>query len=251
MAAIDPRTEDHPPAQPEYEDPVAPTEYDVSSREGEDDPDGSESNLPPIVDPDGEIEALEDRSAPVKRRLWSFDKSGTLQEIEYEQKGLMWFGKLELYGLLGQAVKVVLEGDNPLGIDSMLGIARDPRQMINDLMGVNNLPGADTSPDRADREADQMELEAGKLISALAQVVSMAPELISQAYCIALAIPKAQRPWAVNWAFPNMDDEMGKDILHTFIDQNWGVMEEFFTVELPKIIKRIVMARTKASAGRP
>jgi hypothetical protein len=48
-----------------------------------------------------------------------------------------------------------------------------------------------------------------------------------------------------------MDDEMGKDILAAFIDQNWGVMEDFFVLELPKIVKRVVKARkAKASAGR-
>jgi hypothetical protein len=78
-------------------------------------------------------------------------------------------------------------------------------------------------------------------------VVSIAPDLLYQAYCIALAIPKTHRNWAVEWAFPNMDDEMGMDILHTFIDQNLGVMEDFFGRELPKIMKRVVKAR--ASAG--
>jgi hypothetical protein len=93
-------------------------------------------------------------------------------------------------------------------------------------------------------------MEAGKVMAAFAQVVAMAPELLAQAYCVALAVPKTHRPWAIEWAFPNMDDEMGKDILHVFIDQNWGVMEDFFVQELPKIVKRIVKAREGSSAGR-
>jgi hypothetical protein len=117
---------------------------------------------------------------------------------------------------------------------------------MSDLMG--DLPGADTAPDR---KGDQdLDIEAGKVMAAFAQVVAMAPDLLAQAYCVALAVPKTWRNWAVQWAFPNMDDEMGKDILHVFIDQNWGVMEDFFVQELPKIVKRIVKARKSSSTGR-
>jgi hypothetical protein len=246
MAAVNqPTTEDHPPAKPEYEEPVE-REYEAPVEAEQEEP-SRESTLPPIVDPDGELEALEDRSMPVERVLWAIDRQGKRVEQVYVQKGLMWFGKIELYGILGQAVEVVLQGDNPLGIDSMLGLARNPVQMVSDLMGYN-LPGADTAPDRQSDE-EQMEVEAGKVMAAFAKVVALSPDLLKQAYCIALDVPKTHRNWAVEWAFPNIDDEMGKDVLHTFIDQNWGVMEDFFAHEVSKIIKRIVKARMKGSAG--
>lgn len=254
MAAIHPPTgealslgdqHDEPPARPEYADPVE-AEDQAPTESGNDEPPAPEATLPPLVDPEGELEQLEDRSLPITRLLWAENREGKRIQQDYTQKGLSWFGKLELYGLLGQAVKVVLEGDNPLGIGSMMDMARNPRQMVADLMGAA-LPGADTAPDRKEDSGD-VEVEAAKVMSAFAQVVAMAPDLLAQAYCVALAIPKTHRNWAIEWAFPNMDDEMGKDILHTFIDQNWGVMEDFFTQELPKIIKRIVKARR--SAGR-
>lgn len=247
MSAASQTTHDEPPARPEYADPLdvdpgAPVASAVA-----DEPPPPEATMPPIADPEGELEELEDRSAPVERVLWAINTRGERVEHAYTQKGLSWFGKLELYGLLGQAVKVVLEGENPLGIGSIVDIARDPRQMISDLMG--ELPGAEDRPDKTETE-QEMELEAGKVLAAFAQVVSMAPELLSQAYCVALAIPKTHRPWAIEWAFPNMDDEMGKDILHTFIAQNWGVMEDFFVHEVKKITQRIVQERRKVSAGR-
>jgi hypothetical protein len=242
MSAVHSPTEDQPPARPEYAEPVEPEEQAPAEQVYEE-PEPPAAKLPPIVDPDGEIEELEDRSMPVTRMLWAINTKGERVEQPFTQKGLMWFGKIELYGLLGQAVEVVLQGENPLGLGSLMGLAQNPRQMVSDLMG--SLPGADTAPDRADNE-DAMELEAGKVLAAFAKVVSLSPELLSQAYCIALAIPKTHRNWAINWAFPNMDDEMGKDILHTFIDQNWGVMEDFFAHELPKILKRIIKARRSA-----
>jgi hypothetical protein len=248
MAAIDPHTEEVPPARPEYSDPVEPADdFPVEAPDDGSLP-SSAATLPPIVDPEGELEELEDRSMPIERTLWAITPRGERVERVYVQRGLMWFGKLELYGLLGKAVEVVLEGDNPLGIGSMLDMVQNPRQKIFDLMG--NLPGADTAPDLVEQDENNMEIEAGKVLAAFAKVISLAPELISQAYCIVLDVPKTHRAWATEWAFRNMDDEMGKDILAAFVDQNWGVMEDFFARELPKIVKRVVKARKKVSAGR-
>jgi hypothetical protein len=250
MAAIDPATTDQPPAQPEYEDPVDELQEEVADPTAIE-PEDAPAVMPETEDPEGEIEELEDRSMPVERTLWNIrpPRDGQPeQRIErtYTQKGLKWFGKIELYGLLGQAVRVVLEGDNPMGIGNLMDFAQNPQQMVNDLVG--NLPGAEDAPDRDDSQ--DLEVEAGKVLAAFAEVVARAPELLSAAYCIVLAIPKTHRNWAIEWAFPNMDDEMGQDILHTFIDQNWGVMEEFFTQELPKIVKRVAKARSKPSDGR-
>jgi hypothetical protein len=239
--------EDQPPAQPVYEDPVDKLQEEVADPTAIE-PEDAPAVMPQFEDPEGEFEELEDRSLPIERTLWAI-KNGPngpeRVERTYTQKGLMWFGKIELYGLLGQAVRVVLEGDNPMGIGNLMDFAQNPQQLVNDLMG--NLPGAEDAPD-SDTGQD-MEVEAGKILAAFAEVVANAPQLLSHAYCIVLAVPKTHRNWAIEWAFPNMDDEMGKDILHTFIDQNWGVMEDFFAQELPKIVKRIAKERRKRSDG--
>jgi hypothetical protein len=237
---------DTPPAQPVYEDPVESIVAEPADPTAVE-PGDTPATMPEIEDPEGELEELEDRSMPIERTLWANNREGTRIEKVYLQQGLSWFGKIELYGLLGQAVRVVLEGDNPLGIGNMMDLVQNPRQMVSDLMGT--MPGAEDAPDRESVNED-MEVEAGKILAAFAEVVAQAPQLLSAAYCIVLGIPKTHRNWAVEWAFPNMDDETGKDILHAFIDQNWGVMEDFFGQELPKIVRRIVKARESHSAGR-
>lgn len=252
LAASSSISDDQPPARQEHA-PVDADPVEPQVPGGEEGPPPPESNLPPIVDPEGEIEELEDRTAPIERRLWAFMpvRNATGEVIEeklvdhvYMQKGLSFFGKIELYGLLGQAVRVVLEGDNPLGVSSLVGMAQDPRQVINDIVG--ELPGAATIPGK--EPSSEAEMEAGKILAAFAQVVSLAPELVPQAYCIALAIPKTHRVWATEWAFSNMEDGMGTDILHTFIAQNWSAMESFFKLEVPKIVRRITLERS--SDGR-
>ena len=62
--------------------------------------------------------------------LWAVNREGQRVEQTYVQQGLSWFGKLELYGLLGQAVKVVLEGDNPLDINTIMDAVQSPRTML-------------------------------------------------------------------------------------------------------------------------
>lgn len=239
-------TSDQPPAQPVYEDPVDVLQEEVADPTAVD-PEDAPAKMPEIEDPEGEIEELEDRSMPIERTLWATNRQGERIERIYVQKGLSWFGKIELYGLLGRAVRIVLEGDNPLGIGNMVDLVQNPRGMLNDMMSM--MPGAEDAPDAEDA-AEDMEVEAGKILAAFAEVVGQAPDLLSAAYCIVLAIPKTHRNWAVEWAFPNMDDQMGQDILHAFVDQNWGVMEDFFTQELPKIVRRVVKARSSHSAGR-
>jgi hypothetical protein len=233
MAAIDPYVEEHPPIDepppepPQDEGDLAPEESPVEEPE-------PEANLPRIEDPEGEIEELEDRSMPIERRL--HDSKG--MEKVYMQKGLPWFGKIELYGILGQAVRVVMESDNMFSLNQFLDAAQNPRQVMAEAM------------DGAPPEEEQDGIDAARMMAVFAQVVAISPQLLEQAYCIMLGIPKDWRNWAVKGAFPNMDDEMGQDILHTFIAQNWKVMEDFFTREVPKVTQRVIQERRKRSAGR-
>jgi hypothetical protein len=145
MAANDPTTDDHPPAEPVYAEPVESAVEEPADPTAIE-PGDAPATMPDIEDPEGEIEELEDRSMPIERTLWAFNREGVRIEKVYLQQGLSWFGKIELYGLLGQAVRVVLEGDNPLGIGNMVDMVQNPRQMIGDMMGM--MPGAEDSAGR-------------------------------------------------------------------------------------------------------
>src|SRR3954454_21949408 len=109
--AVSSSIKDDPPARAE-DVPLDAEPVEPQAPSGEEGPPPPEANLPPIVDPEGEIEELEDRTAPIERQLWANmpvrDATGAVideRRVEhiYMQKGLSWFGKIELYGLLGQA----------------------------------------------------------------------------------------------------------------------------------------------------
>jgi hypothetical protein len=218
------------PQQPEY---VPPAEPGAGPGEDEDDDDRPVLEPPELDD----HELLEPKTEHVERVIGP-DIRG--RDAKYIQKPLTYFGKIELYGLLGRAVQIVMEGDGGLGLDQLMDFA-NPKDMLGRLM--SSLPGADTAPDA---DEDEVGLDdAAKMLAAFSKVISVAPGMMKEAYCIVLNIPLGHRKWAIEWGLPEIDDETGEDILHTFVDQNWGVMEDFFARELPKIAKRIVQARAR------
>lgn len=230
--------DDGPPPPPEDVGPLVDDDL-IPADAVEEDEDDAVGDLPAI---DAE-EELEPKALPVERVL--VDEKG--RSGVYTQTTLTYFGKIQLYGLLGRAVQIVMDGDSGLGLDDVMGLG-DPRGFVDKMMA--SLPGADTSPDRAEKDVNID--DAAKMMAAFAKVVSVAPDLLVEAYCIILTPQKGHWRWLTNSGLPYMDDEMGTDILHTFVDQNWGVMEDFFARELPKLFRRAAKARQRhKSAGVP
>lgn len=230
------------PDDPPYVPPV----------EGDDEPEGPPDIEPELTtraeaEPSGreddvaDDEILEPKILPVERTL--ADAQG--RSKEYTQAPMLYFQKMELYGILGRAVQIVMEGETGLGLDDLMNVSQ-PKNLIDQI--TQRMPGYDDAPDRSD--SDLGIEDAGKMLSAFARVVSVNADLLKEAYCIILDIPKAHRNWAMEWSLPRIDDETGTDILHTFIDQNWGVMEDFFFREIPKIAKRAAQARRRSASAR-
>lgn len=227
---------DGPPPDVPYEEP-----RDEQPVEPEDlEPGDEERELAPDVEVDDE-EILEPKVLPVVRQLT--DAKGVTRE--YVQAPMLYFQKFELYGLLGRAVQIVMDGERGLGLGD-LGEIMNPRNLIDEIQ--SRMPGYDDAPDRAE---DTMNIEdASKMIAAFARVISASPDMLKEAYCIVLDVPKAHRIWAMEWSLPKIDDELGTDVMHTFIDQNWALIEGFFFEELPRIFKRAAQARARSATAR-
>lgn len=194
---------------------------------------------------DKDLEALEPKTDPVERVLWYEDRTGKRTERTYIQRPIGYFPKIELYGILGQAVKIVLERDTGVDVETLLDLA-SPRRVVQQLAA--RMPGSEDAPSvegPSDREGDAL-----KIMAALAEVVSVAPDLLKDAYCVILNVPTGHREWVKTHALDNLTDEEGYDILETFIDQSWGAIEGFFTEWLPRAARRTVEARRRAEASR-
>jgi hypothetical protein len=125
----------------------------------------------------------------------------------------------------------------------------DPTSVVDKMMA--HLPGGTDMPKMGAQEEETA--DATKMLSAFSRVVSASPAIMKDAYCVILAIPPLHRDaWAIPWAFPNITVDEGNDIMHTFIDQNWGLIEDFFGKEIPRLARRAAQARQrhKSSGGR-
>jgi hypothetical protein len=232
MAAID--QQEGPPPVPDYE-PPAPAEDPVP-------PAPAELDDEPAVEPEPEptdADLLVPKIDPVERILT--DERGN--QMVFVQKTLGYFPKIELFGLLARAMDVIMASENGLKLDELLGLAQ-PQNLIEQV--TRQLPGADDVPD----EADANEIDALKLMHAFSRLVAVSPEMLQELYCIALQAKPGHRKWLMEWAFPNLDDELGEDIMETFIDQNMAAVEDFFVQYLRRLAKRAAQAhrRHKASA---
>lgn len=158
---------------------------------------------------DNIVDLLKPKSDPHKVTL-----SHNGQEATYVQKPLSYFGKLEFYATIADAVDVALQ--TGLSINSLTNIAPG--------IGAQDLTDADS------------------FVIAVAKLAKYAPDILKDSYCIWLDIPFEDRPWAKE-ALNNLSDDEGTEIIEVFIDQNYEDIENFFREKIQKIWRRIQEAR--------
>lgn len=252
MSVIPPVTE---PPGPDEDDVVPPHVQDapVEPDDAGDGVEPSDENEEPEKgahessrEKDAPAERLVPKTDPVERTLFSINrKTGAVTERNYLQAPIQFFPKTELYGILGRAVKIVLEADTGVDVKTLMDMT-NPRKVMDQLAA--RLPGAEDAPS-VEPTVDQ-EMDAMKIMAAFAEVVSIAPGLLKEAYCVVLNVPTGHREWAIDHALNNMTDEEGFDILETFIDQSWEALEGFFTKWLPQAAQRTIQARERAREKR-
>ncbi len=165
-----------------------------------------------------EVETLVDlvkpKTDPQKVTLWLDD-----EEKEYTQKPLSYFGKLEFFSTLAEAVDVALQ--TGLSVNSIVDIA----------------PSGLGQGDFADADSFMM---------GVAKLAKYAPSILKDCYCIWLGVPFDERAWAKD-AMENLTDEEGVAIVETFIDQNYEAIESFFRKKLGGLWKKIQEAQKDIS----
>jgi hypothetical protein len=140
----------------------------------------------------------------------------------FTQRPLGFFGKMEWYALVSAAVDEVLqsEGGDEVGV------------LIAQIFG----PGIDVALN------DPQGMTG--LISGFSKLTMAVPDFLADSFCIWLGIPREKRTWA-KWAMEQppdeggLSDEMGEEIIETFIDQNAEAMRAFFAKGGPKVLKRL------------
>ena len=172
-----------------------------------------------------QIEALEPVAATRRVTIGK----GEWQET-YVQKPLSFFGKMQLMGLIGQAVGRANEDGEGLGsLLDMDSVKQDPETGRFFIEGVNDM---------------------GVMIQLLTKIAEYAPDLMLEMYCIFLNVPRGSRgrikaTMELAEEDGGLSDEDGIGILETAIDQNWELMLTFFEERVKPMIDRL---REKAAA---
>lgn len=177
-----------------------------------------------------DIETIEPRYEKREWQLveyeWDSDRGGFTDKVvakrKYIQGPLSFFGKLELTGKLGEALDVAMSGPDPLTLNTLL---------------------AGVSMARGDQLTAQDFMDADSFVKLFARVMSYAPELIAEVYCIVLQIPRNERSWARDVMARReedggLSDDDGFLIAETFLDQNGEVLKDFFALRIQPLFQR-------------
>lgn len=140
-------------------------------------------------------------------------------EMTYVQKPLSFFGKIDFFALLGKAVDKSLT-DSQLSLAEVFDL---PNQNLNEINDI--------------READF-------LVRIVAKLIQEVPDFSKDLYCLALAVPKGEREYVkMLFELPEdeggLSDDVGIDILDTFIEQNYEVMLDFFSNKILPMFQKL------------
>jgi hypothetical protein len=132
----------------------------------------------------------------------------------YEQKPLSFFGKIELFSVLADAIEKAMSEGATIG------------ELLEELPS-----------NTADISAAEV-AETDVLVRAIAKIVKFAPDILEDVFCISLGVKRNERDMAKE-GLRELDDEEAMKILNTFIDQNWEAMMDFFGKQVMPLIQNV------------
>jgi hypothetical protein len=134
-------------------------------------------------------------------------------ELTFVQKPLTFFGKIELFSVLGKSIEKIINDGGSI-VDLIGGVGSD-------------VPLA----------TDEQDAEV--FVKAVSRIVQYVPEVLGDLYCVILNVPRGKREEVKERLENELDDDQGFGILETFIDQNWEVMTNFFKERVLPLAQKV------------
>jgi hypothetical protein len=175
---------------------------------------------------DNPIEVIIPQIDP-KTWVLSLEDGDEIEEREFVQKPLTYFDKIKYFGMVGQTLDAILAVDSGITLNTLLS-------------------GSSTQFDANNPMASLAGQDMDSFIGLLIRMAGFAPDFLKKSYLIWLGVPMNEREWA-DQALDSIDDEMGVQILETFVDQNWEAVEDFFTKYARRVWARVQKARGQDS----
>src|SRR3972149_5603716 len=147
---------------------------------------------------------------------------GTDDELVLYQKPLSFFGKIELFSVLGNAVEKALAGGT-----TVADLLETPQGATVDAFG-----------------------EADAFIKAIAKIAQVAPELIGDIYCISLGVKRGDRDFVKELLY-DLDDKTGSEIEKRFLVQNMEAIMDFFVQQKSLVLEVSEKMQSKSTSSKP
>jgi hypothetical protein len=183
-------------------------------------------------------ERFGEQRALLESRKWLVGCPPELGGIEgksfevYTQAPLGWFARTRFFALITAALaKAIKASGGDVG-----GMA--------DVFG----PEGGSLIDRARVLSRRDWNDASSFFALTMELVSYVPNLLSEMYCIILAVPTKDRTWFKEVMEQRWDPDIGdyglrdedhREVIARFIDQNYEELRGFFTDDLPMFVARI------------
>ena len=181
-----------------------------------------------LGDPESESKVedapIEDIEKAVDHKEWRFVakyefemKGGMKSDIfdrTYIQKPLSYFAMAEFTGLLGRKLAEAMRGPDGLSVDRMTP-GEMPLEFSDGRVAIaQGTEGVDA------------------IIQGIAKIASYVPDLIGEAQCIWLRVPRYERPNLLDiWSRPvdegGLSMDQGEEMLEIFIEQNYDELNNF------------------------
>lgn len=185
----------------------------------------------------------DDIEKPVRHKEWHFSAEyevmmrGEMQKQQFErtyvQKPLSYHAFGEFTGLLGRKLEEAMQGPSGISLDRILPGKEGqlPLSFVDGKLSVVKSDFAGIDP----------------FLQGFAKLSSYIPELLGEAQCIWLRVPRQERPLLIDiWSRPvdegGMSMDEGEEMMDLFIEQNYDELEDF----LPRLLR----LRTKLTLMR-
>ena len=147
------------------------------------------------------------------------------------QRPLSFFGKIELFSVMAEAMEKALAEGFSLG------------ELLDELpSSASSLNAKEIS-------------ETDVLVKSLANVIKVAPELLEDIFAISFRIKRSQRE-EFKELIEEVSDEQALRILNNFINQNWDAIRDFFSKQgalkvVENVSKRLQSESTLSTPSKP
>lgn len=181
----------------------------------------------PVIKDDIPIPAEDDVEKPVTHKEWVFEAEyqvpirGELKDEifkrTYVQKPLSYHAFGEFTGLIGRKLAEAMRGPDGLSLDRLTpGEASIPLEFNDGQISL----------------AQDQDNIVDPIIQGIAKLASYVPDLMGEAQCIWLRVPRSERPLLIDiWSRPvdegGMSMDQGEEMLNIFIEQNYDEMNDF------------------------